>query len=78
MDYGHQNESGGSMNSLVRPTIKGLGAYYTPDVMADILAAWVVQTGRETLLEPCIGNGALIRAALTCAERKFARSAVGT
>ena len=58
------------MNSLVRPTTKDLGAYYTPDTIADILADWVVQTGQETLLEPSIGNGALLRAALACAERK--------
>ena len=59
------------MSSLVRPTIKDLGAYYTPKTMADILADWVVQSGRETLLEPSIGDGALLRAANVCAERKF-------
>jgi adenine-specific DNA-methyltransferase len=59
------------MSSLVRPTAKDLGAYYTPDTMADILAAWVVRTGRETLLEPSIGSGALLRAALNGAERRF-------
>lgn len=58
------------MSSLVRPTIKDLGAYYTPDTIADILAEWVVQTGQETLLEPSIGNGALLRAALACADRR--------
>src|SRR5688572_19492572 len=56
------------MSSLVRPTIKDLGAYYTPDTIADILADWVVQTGHETLLEPSIGNGVLLRAALACAQ----------
>lgn len=58
------------MSSLVRPTVKDLGAYYTPDTIADILAEWVVQTGQETLLEPSIGDGALLRASLTCADRK--------
>lgn len=61
------------MSALVHPTAKDLGSYYTPDTIADILADWVVQTGRETLLEPSIGNGALLRAALACAERKFHR-----
>lgn len=59
------------MSSLVRPTIKDLGAYYTPETMADTLADWVVQSGRETLLEPSIGDGALLRAAQACADRKF-------
>jgi tRNA1(Val) A37 N6-methylase TrmN6 len=58
------------MSSLVRPTTKDLGAYYTPQTIADILADWVVQTGEETLLEPSIGNGALLQAALACAERR--------
>lgn len=59
------------MNSLVRLSVKDLGAYYTPQTIADILAEWVVQTGAETLLEPSIGDGALLRASLACAERKF-------
>lgn len=59
------------MSSLVHPTIKHIGAYYTPETMADILADWVVQSGRETLLEPSIGDGALLRAANACADRKF-------
>lgn len=58
------------MSSLVRPSNKDLGAFYTPDTLADILADWVVQTGRETLLEPSIGDGALLRAALACAEQR--------
>lgn len=63
------------MSSLIRPTIKDLGAYYTPETMADILADWVVQSGRETLLEPSIGDGALLRAAKACADRKFGLAA---
>lgn len=59
------------MSTLARTTTKDLGAYFTPNTIADILAAWVVQTGRETLLEPSIGNGALLRAALECADRRF-------
>lgn len=59
------------MNSLVRLSTKDLGAYYTPQTMADILAEWVVQTGAETLLEPSIGDGALLRASIACAERKY-------
>ncbi|SOC22091.1 N-6 DNA methylase [Rhodobacter maris] len=63
------------MSSPARPTTKDLGAYYTPETMADILADWVVQSGRETLLEPSIGDGALLRAAKACADRKFGCSA---
>jgi adenine-specific DNA-methyltransferase len=58
------------MSPHVRPTPKDLGAYYTPDTIADILADWVVQTGQETLLEPSIGQGALLHAALASAKRK--------
>ncbi|WP_454812140.1 N-6 DNA methylase [Labrys neptuniae] len=58
------------MSSLVRPTTKDLGAYYTPDTIADVLADWVVQTGQERLLEPSFGNGALLRAALASVEQK--------
>jgi hypothetical protein len=42
--------------------------------MADVLAEWVVQTGHETLLEPSIGDGALLRAVIACAERRFSQS----
>lgn len=59
------------MSSLVSPRDKDLGAYYTPETMADVLADWVVQSGCETLLEPSIGDGALLRAAKACADRKF-------
>lgn len=62
------------MSSLVRPTTKDLGAYYTPDAIADVLAAWVVQTGRERLLEPSIGNGALLRASLAAGRKNLAAS----
>ena len=58
------------MNSPVHLRAKDLGAYYTPETIADILADWVVQTGLERLLEPSIGDGALIRAALACADRR--------
>lgn len=49
---------------------KDRGAYYTPETMADLLADWVVQTGDEKVLEPSIGDGALLRAALACSARK--------
>lgn len=42
---------------------KALGAYYTPETIADVLAEWLVDTGGELLLEPSAGDGALIRAA---------------
>ena len=43
---------------------KQVGAHYTPDNLAQVLAEWVVQTGKERLLEPSAGDGALIRAAV--------------
>ena len=62
--------SGDAMSSRARLSTKDLGAFYTPESMADILADWVVQTGQERLLEPSVGDGALLRAALACAERR--------
>jgi adenine-specific DNA methylase len=43
---------------------KALGAFYTPESIADALAAWVVRDGRERLLEPSVGEGALVMAAI--------------
>lgn len=39
-----------------------LGSYYTPSTIAEILANWVVQSGSERLLEPSVGEGALVDA----------------
>ena len=58
------------MNSHARLAAKNLGAYYTPETMADLLAEWVVQKGDERLLEPSIGDGALVKAVLACSARK--------
>ncbi len=49
-------------------SIKQAGAYYTPRDLAEILAGWVVETGKERLLEPSVGDGALIRAAISKAK----------
>lgn len=54
---------------------KALGAFYTPATIAGMLAEWVVQTGNERLLEPSVGDGALIAAAI--ARRKELRGARG-
>ncbi|WP_342241194.1 N-6 DNA methylase [Inquilinus sp. OTU3971] len=48
---------------------KALGAFYTPETVADVLAEWVVQLGNERLLEPSAGEGALVRAAISHAQR---------
>jgi len=63
------------MSSHAHLATKNLGAYYTPHTMADILAEWVVQTGDERLLEPSIGDGALLKAALACADRRASEPA---
>lgn len=47
---------------------KALGAFYTPTHIADILAEWVVLSGSERLLEPSVGDGALVRAAMARAR----------
>lgn len=43
---------------------KALGAFYTPNNVASKLANWVVRNGRERLLEPSVGEGALMLAAI--------------
>jgi adenine-specific DNA-methyltransferase len=59
-----------------KPTdAKALGAFYTPATIAGMLAEWVVQTGSERLLEPSVGDGALIAAAI--ARRRELRGAKG-
>ena len=47
---------------------KSLGAFYTPATIAGVLARWVVQSGFERLLEPSVGEGALIAAAVAQAQ----------
>lgn len=47
---------------------KALGAFYTPQTIADVLAHWIVRSGNERLLEPSIGEGALVKAALARAH----------
>jgi adenine-specific DNA-methyltransferase len=45
------------------PGIRELSAFYTPPTTAASLAQWAVRTGRESVLEPSFGGGALIEAA---------------
>lgn len=54
---------------------KALGAFYTPATIAGMLAEWVVQTGNERLLEPSVGDGALVAAAIE--RRRELRGARG-
>lgn len=51
------------------PAVKGLSAYYTPATLADTLAQWLVRTGDERVLEPSVGEGALVDAAWRQAQR---------
>ncbi len=44
---------------------KQLGAFYTPDSTATSLARWAIRTGAESVLEPSVGRGALLKAAIT-------------
>lgn len=54
---------------------KHLGAFYTPNSIASSLARWAIRNGAESVLEPSVGGGALLRAALIRARelRPFAR-----
>jgi adenine-specific DNA-methyltransferase len=53
---------------------KALGAFYTPDVAADFMAAWLVRAKDEVYEEPSFGDGAFIRAVDRAAlQRGFGR-----
>jgi adenine-specific DNA-methyltransferase len=43
---------------------KQLGVFYTPDSIAASLARWAIRTGAESVLEPSVGRGALLKAAI--------------
>ena len=43
---------------------KALGAFYTPIDIAEALAHWAIQSGHERVLEPSVGDGALVAAAV--------------
>jgi adenine-specific DNA-methyltransferase len=48
---------------------KELGVFYTPDSTASSLAGWAIRTGAESVLEPSVGGGALLKAALIQARK---------
>ena len=62
---------------LIAPaqTPRELAAFYTPATIADALAEWVVKTGQERLLEPSVGEGALVEAAMARANSRFGLAA---
>ena len=49
--------------SMDLSSAKELGAFYTPHSMAQAIAEWSIRTGKEHLLEPSVGSGALLNAA---------------
>jgi adenine-specific DNA-methyltransferase len=53
---------------------KELGAYYTPADLADLLAVWAVTGPNQRVLEPSIGQGALVKALV----RRFDANPEGT
>ncbi|MGO6968818.1 N-6 DNA methylase [Rhizobium leguminosarum] len=54
--------------SISAQTRKQLGKFYTPEAEAASFAKWLIRTGTERLLEPSVGDGALLFAALDRAE----------
>ena len=56
---------GGTNGATAR---KLVGAFYTPDSTASSLARWAIRTGAESILEPSVGGGALLKAAITRAR----------
>lgn len=46
------------------PTKKELGAYYTPSVLASLLAKWAIQSPSDCILEPGFGGCGFLQAAV--------------
>jgi adenine-specific DNA-methyltransferase len=61
------------MNSgfLSNTSAKALGAFYTPQTIAEMLAEWAIRAPDDSILEPSAGEGALLRAAIDASARKF-------
>lgn len=55
--------------TLAGSSSRALGAYYTPSVAADFLAAWVVRREGDRVLEPSIGDGVFLGALAARQER---------
>lgn len=53
---------------------KALGAFYTPDVAADLMANWVIRDGNERILEPSFGDGVFVEALHRCAHSRASLS----
>lgn len=56
---------------------KELGAYYTPPELADYLASWAVVSPNPVILEPSVGEGALISALLKRLDKNLGGKIVG-
>ena len=69
-----QSDRAGTRNEVLNSLMDGglssatarkqLGAFYTPDLTAASLARWAIRTGVESVLEPSVGRGALLKAAI--------------
>lgn len=57
-----------NITAISGQTRKRLGKFYTPEGEAASFAKWLIRTGNERLLEPSVGDGALLFAALDRAE----------
>jgi len=56
---------------------KELGAYYTPPGLAQFLATWAISVPGQNILEPCVGQGSLVKALLARMEIVGAGEIVG-
>jgi adenine-specific DNA-methyltransferase len=53
-----------------RERLRGKGQFWTPDWVADFMAAYVLEDRPEVMLDPAVGEGAFFRAAKRYAERE--------
>jgi hypothetical protein len=56
---------------------KELGAYYTPVDLAKYLAGWAIVSPKAVILEPCVGQGALVAALVDRLDAKKGGMVIG-
>ncbi len=53
-----------------REILRGKGQFWTPDWVAEAMAAYLLNGGAEEVFDPAVGAGALLRAAKTIGEKQ--------
>ena len=57
----HPPRGSSQVSGAVRSLQRALGAYYTPELAADLMANWILRTAHDRVLEPSMGDGVFLR-----------------